>query len=390
MQAVQVDFLKFRLSSYVTAALIFWLAILAGQSQSTDQAVTLVDSFKVRVRATPEILPDNIIASLLKGTQLPLTAQKNGWYQVGLPDGQTGWVHGDYGLLEIPRDQLEVVYDVVRIRTEPSTEAESPTRAIMGQRLHLLERVDNWYKVEIPGEGEGWIREDMVELRPAAAMSSEEELVEADPDSNSQDDNAFDETEELKAEDATGETDLVPPASESVPVPAPESAPEANNVEESFPIQQQPDLLTEVGVDWLMMSLVAAGLTLLAVGIFTWRRRMKRMRQIIKKGRTKKTDLERNLVREMEEAEGKLETLDKEVQNRLSNFRKASGNWSGLGAKTSEDLLKNIEELRLVIQDQQTRMDLYSELVSLQNEQIEALKKENSSVKKLLDLKTGD
>ena len=42
--------------------------------------------------------------------------------------------------------------------------------------------------------------------------------------------------------------------------------------------------------------------------------------------------------------------------------------------------------MKKIIENQQNRLDLYSELVSLQSEQIEAYKKETASIRKLLEI----
>jgi len=139
----------------------------------------------------------------------------------------------------------------------------------------------------------------------------------------------------------------------------------------------------------LTLTFVTAFLTLLAIVIFTLfrRRRMANLSQAIEKGRSKTNELERTLIREMKDAQKKLSSLDIEAQNRLKNFRDLAGDSAELSSKTSEDMLTSLEELRAVIENQQKRMDLYSELVRLQNEQIDAYKQENASVKRLLELK---
>jgi uncharacterized protein YgiM (DUF1202 family) len=348
--------------------------------QQADQVVTLVYSFKVRVRATPQIKPDNIVASLLKGTQLPMIGEKDGWYQVKLSDGETGWVHGDYGKLESPRDQLEVIVEVARIRAGPTVASENTARAIAGQRLHLLEKVDNWYKVEIPEELEGWVREDMVAFRPAVAeQSSLTEQPESELNENS--------LEVPKAEDSLAESDAAEPEPEISSLAM--NIPQVPEVASNDRTEEPGSVTTRVDIDWVTVLVIAALLSafvILVLGLLR-RRRLKSIHQTIQKGRSKTNDLERTLVREVREAQVRLGDLEKRIKNRFADFQAATPGSEAMAAKTSEDLLNHIEELRLVIQDQQKRMDLYSELVSLQNEQIEALKQESASFKKLLDLK---
>jgi len=405
MQALKINFLNFWSSSHIVRVVVFCLLATSnasGQLPTSDQVVTLVDSFKVRVRATSQILPDNILASLFKGTQLPMTGSENGWYRVTLPDGQTGWVHGDYCKIEQARDQLEVVYEVVRVRAQPTTESDSKARAVMGQRFHILEKVNDWYRVQIPNETEGWVREDMVKLRPVFSNSTEEHGAslpvpdkdtlstqqikaqeETEPSENSQDSKTPGTDFSREEKDAIElEADISPLREVSAPPPLASSSTHA---------PEHPSVLTEVGVDWLTITVVAAFLTALALAIFAIlrQRRMTSISQVVKRGRSKTTELERTLVREMKEAQNKLDSLERKIQGRLTDFRAVTGDSTALSSKTSEDLLTSLEELRAVIQNQQKRMDLYSELVSLQNDQIEAYKQENTSIKKLLELKDG-
>jgi hypothetical protein len=96
--------------------------------------------------------------------------------------------------------------------------------------------------------------------------------------------------------------------------------------------------------------------------------------------------MQRNLLREIKEARNELDNLEKETASRLEDFRTVAGGSQDLSSKTSDDLLSSLEEMKRVIENQQSRLDLYSELVSLQNDQIEAYKKETASVRKLLDM----
>jgi uncharacterized protein YgiM (DUF1202 family) len=380
MQALRLKRLKLTLLFF-----LFLFAISGVFPQPADQVVTLVDSFKVRVRATPQIAPDNVLASFFKGTQLRMTGEKDGWYQVRLEDGQTGWVHGDYGKIEAARDQLEVAVEVARIRAAPTIDSESIARAIVGQRLHLLEKVDNWYKVEIPNEMEGWMREDTVVFRAALSDSFQpaEEIAQESTADDPQTVN-IEESSDTKEVAGASTVEVAPE-----PLVSEENSKGIVETPSNSLSSELSDLTTEVDIDWITVTIITGCLTALTILAFAFlrRRRLRNIHQIIKNGRSKSSELERTLVWEAKEAQFKLGDLDRKIKHRFADFRAAAPASTGLGSKTSEDLLNNIDQLRLVIQDQQKRMDLYSELVSLQNQQIEALKQENASIRKLLDLK---
>jgi uncharacterized protein YgiM (DUF1202 family) len=408
MQSLKISGLRVRFPQRlvvpVVCALLFAGLTLA-QLSSADPVVTLVDAFKVRVRATPEIMSNNILASLAKGTQLGMTGQEGDWYSVTLPDSRTGWVHIDYGKVEEPRDQVEVVYEVVRVRAEPTTDSTSNTRALRGQRLHLLEKIDGWYRVQVPNEMEGWVREDLVAPRPVVLDSSLQQ--------NSGDSLPEEEPTESAVIDGTSETTESPVGdviSEVEPVDSEQDVAESDHLElvttpvsspqvsETAPINSEailaehPDVVSEVGSDWLAIMGLAGIVVLAALALFSAlrRRRLSRKDGVSKKKKSsQKRQLERTLRREIKEARNKLSNLEKKAEERLADFRTVAGDSDALSSKTSDDLLSSLEEMKGIIHSQQNRLDLYSELVSLQSEQIETYKKENDSIRKLLEMGNG-
>jgi len=396
MHALKVRFLAFWFASRIigpVALCLFALSHISGQDQESTRVVTLVDSFKVRVRSTPQVADDNILASLFKGTQLPLTGQTEGWYEVTLPNGKTGFVHSNYAIEENARDQLEVIYEVVRVRERPSTTSDSKAKAIMGQRLHLLEKANNWYKVEIPRETTGWVREDMVTLRPLVPVPAQQ------PEIESQSTRQAEIPEEViagKKAQGPEPIETLPPemgedsSAEQAEGNPPKTTPSAKPAPSArVTARERSSFLTGMGFDRSTMAMIAAVLTVVAISLFAVlrRRRLSVINKLIKKGRSKPSDEERMLVREMKETRNRLDGLDTKLKDRFKEFRTSAGDSNKLRSKTSEEMISSLEELRAVIEDQQKRMDLYSELVSLQNEQIEAFRQENSAIKKLLQLK---
>ena len=391
MRSVRIGLLHFLRHPCIATVLLVGLCVsgvLPGQTGSEGQVVTLVDSYKVRVRATPEILDDNILASLFKGTQLPLLGEQGGWYQVSLPDSEVGWVYSNFGKVEQARDQLEAVFEIVVVRAGPSTNSEKVARAIQGQRLHLLGERGGWYQVEIPNETRGWVRADTVISKPVTTDSLEDSSEEPPSEGEEAVQKAARQAPETPAEvpspQASGveeETSTAAEVAESATPPAATEGPKDSEADGAFPS------VTEIGSDWLAIVGLAAGITALLVAALAFyrRKRLVKLNAVVKQGRQSKTsELERSLRGEIEKTENRLSLLDKQVQGRLTEFRSSSPEAESLGSKTSEDMLANLEELRKVIENQQERLNLYSELVSLQNEQIETYKEENASIRKLL------
>jgi Skp family chaperone for outer membrane proteins len=385
--------------------------LLLGQLQEGDRAVTLVGAFKVRVRSTPEILPDNILASLFKGTQLKLTGQQGRWYQVVLAPDTPGWVHMDLCKEDQPRDQLEVIPEVARIRERASTESAMVVRAIKGQRLHLLDEANGWYRIEIPGETRGWVRADMVVPRPvgsaspllesiaetsaaAGQLTAQEETPAREDEAQSTEAgqppvNEPDEAEELKPASTEKDPSLVAQEPgrqiESSRTSDSKSPVVGSTSQPSFPSDRPADS----GIDWLVLLTIAAGFCLLFLIVFAFyhrflRKGIDRVTKRTQKGPAAK-QLTKKLAAEMKEVQRTVAKLEKEVQSRLKEFRDEVGEPDTQSSKTTEDLMAHLDELRNAIQSQQDRVNLYSELVRLQNEQIVACKQEISVLDKMIE-----
>ena len=99
----------------------------------------------------------------------------------------------------------------------------------------------------------------------------------------------------------------------------------------------------------------------------------------------------RPLLRAIEEAERKRSELDSALQERFDSFQGAGGSLLPAGT-SSEALLMKVEDLRAVILNQEERAQIYSDLIVLQNEKLEALDKEVAALKKLIqiDYREGD
>lgn len=65
--------------------------------------------------------------------------------------------------LELGQTMAKVMTDGLNVRKEPSTESERMTQVASGERLLVLEELEEWVKVEIDGE-EGYVAAEFVEV----------------------------------------------------------------------------------------------------------------------------------------------------------------------------------------------------------------------------------
>lgn len=102
----------------------------------------------------------DIVRRLSPGDRVAVEETQGVWYAVRLPDGQRGWVSGDFlergdaaaGLLFVSRNDE----GYLNLRDGPSTETEVLRRMYPGDRLQELERRGRWIRVRHVSGAEGW------------------------------------------------------------------------------------------------------------------------------------------------------------------------------------------------------------------------------------------
>lgn len=396
--------------------ILFLLAEGFAQLAPGDRVVTIVAD-RVVVRSEPEIRPGTILTHANRGAQLKWLGERNGWYQVELPAGRQGWVMGDFVQVEAARNRVEVQVPAVRVRQGPGTSFPVAGRLAEGDQVPVLEYRDGWFRVQLPEGGEGYLREDTVVPRllegvsletlgvsalaeegappsPSAGIAGRDAGAPAPPPSvpsQSLSGEAVSpgvSSERGKTalpEDAGGPEEGAAepvgiPASEAEPVP--ESPPQAPAlpppVPESFQIPQ---------AAWW----IAAGVLLLAALLWVRSRRRGRVARMDPRIRIPQRDLsllgsppagaDRSLRAAIEESRRKREKLERELSQRLSALQASASAETSL--EEVQDLKGRLEDLQRLVLAQQEKVRIYAELLALQNQQLEALKEENSALLRL-------
>ena len=120
------------------------------------------------------------MTKLQSGVQLDLLARYDDWFQVQTPEGQAGWVLGQYlaigpGVVE----RVEVVTSIpdanpaligrtsernVNLRGGPGTAYDKMGALGAGTQLDLLGRYEDWFKVRTPQGGTGWVSNELLDV----------------------------------------------------------------------------------------------------------------------------------------------------------------------------------------------------------------------------------
>ncbi len=118
-------------------------------------------------------LSGTVISQVKKGDQLEILSEQNNWCQIKLTDGKNGWVAGWYleketistppveDSIKEEISTVNILYDRTNIRSGPSTTTDVILRAKLGETFTIVEKIDEWYKINITpsqvGYVAGWI-----------------------------------------------------------------------------------------------------------------------------------------------------------------------------------------------------------------------------------------
>ena len=114
------------------------------------------------------------------GTKLTLISKSNGWYNVKLENGTTGWISGKY-ISTISNNQNSnqssntynnftpcngkvTSYANLNVRSGPGTNYTIKTRLIYGQVVKLTEKSNGWYKITLSNGSDGWVHSDYIKI----------------------------------------------------------------------------------------------------------------------------------------------------------------------------------------------------------------------------------
>ncbi len=136
-----------------------------------------------------------VISQVKVNDRLPVLGKTGEWYKVGLAAGNSGWIAGwlvEIKNLPAPQEgsgnrpqagdsRLVVKGDGVNIRSGPGTNHGILTQVSRGARLPVLDRQADWYKIQLPGGGSGWIVAWYVAEEPASPPPPQEAPPSAKP-----------------------------------------------------------------------------------------------------------------------------------------------------------------------------------------------------------------
>ncbi len=170
--------LSFSLPVILAFALFLGFFLAFPQLVFADTAV--VASGTVNIRNGPGTSYD-IVTRASSGDRLPILTKSGDWYCVNRPSGEKGWIAG--WLVNVEKTapattsqssgQVAVVTgSSVNIRSGPDTSYGIIAQAGLGDRLPVLDKSGDWYKISLSSGTSGWVAGWLVAVGTPIAQTS--------------------------------------------------------------------------------------------------------------------------------------------------------------------------------------------------------------------------
>jgi N-acetylmuramoyl-L-alanine amidase len=173
---------RYRLSFYLQVMLAFamFLGFLFAFPHLVFADTAVVTSTTVNVRSGPGT-NYSIVTQVSSGDRLPIATQSGDWYYVSRSSGEKGWIAG--WLVNVEKTtqaqafqssgQIAVVSgSSVNIRSGPDTSYGIIAQAGLGDRLPVLDKSGDWYKISLSSGASGWVAGWLVAVGTPIAQTS--------------------------------------------------------------------------------------------------------------------------------------------------------------------------------------------------------------------------
>ena len=150
--------MKIKATGHVVMLMLIMLLAAGLQPLSAQAAPAEVISATVNVRAGAGTEYE-VVGQLAQGALVEVVGSDAGWAQI--TGAVSGWIRADL-LREKGPDYVEVTGNSVNLRAQPTTEAEIVSQVRAGDKIQIVERLENWYRVRTLSGREVYIAADLV------------------------------------------------------------------------------------------------------------------------------------------------------------------------------------------------------------------------------------
>jgi cell wall-associated NlpC family hydrolase len=129
----------------------------------------------VNVRSKPNLDAD-VLTRLAEETRVEVLEEGDGWCKIQY-EGTAGWVNRTY--LSIKNGPTAIMMaDDVNLRSKPDTDAEVMKKLYEGEKVNVLDRTGNWFKVKTLNGETGWVYSDFLKVSGQLASRGINDVVE--------------------------------------------------------------------------------------------------------------------------------------------------------------------------------------------------------------------
>ena len=119
----------------------------------------------------------SIMSKVYKGDTLEVIGSLNGWYNIKLSNGKTGWVSGDYLSISGSSTNTEskkgtVTTDTLNVRSGAGTSYSIISKVHKGDTVNIVGSSNGWYKIELSSGKTGWVSSDYVSIGSSSGSSN--------------------------------------------------------------------------------------------------------------------------------------------------------------------------------------------------------------------------
>lgn len=167
--------------NYLTFLLIFVICLVRNSYSIEEKfpytGMITTDAVNIRSGANPNF---EILCKLSKGSFITIVGKSFNWYKIKLPKEAHCYVNSDY--IELKDSTTGIIKaDRVNIRARGGQNYNILAQLNKGDRVNIIEKIDDWYKIEPTENCFGWVHTDFVkyfsrmeEVKPAIKKKMEE------------------------------------------------------------------------------------------------------------------------------------------------------------------------------------------------------------------------
>lgn len=166
------NFKKLFVCSAACILLLTLFGVVSYAAPATSQNAVITGSV-VNLRETADT-SSKVLTKLPKGTLVSVIKTSKDWFKVNY-DNQEGWVSGEYlSLKETTLGTGVVITEVLNLRSKPDISSDIVSKLSQNDKVTLIERSSEWYKVKTSDGDIGWASSDFITKRKSSVSRGDE------------------------------------------------------------------------------------------------------------------------------------------------------------------------------------------------------------------------